>query len=687
MAKVSFKVVGLDCSEEIALLRKVLSDHVEHLAFNVLQAKMVVNYDAAKISVGQIQELIAQTGMSSEVWGSEHLTFWQEHGRLVVTACSLFFILLALLSRKDEFYLVAIIFGIWFVAPKAFYAVRRASFDMNLLMCVAIIGAIAIHQWFEAATVAFLFALALLLEQWSVRRAHTAISSLMEISPREATLINGKVVRVEQVQVGDVIIVKPGEKVALDGSVQGGSSSVDEATITGESMPVVKQEGDLVYAGTMNQDGALDILVTKRSDETVLARIIELVEEARMKRSNSEQWVEMFAKYYTPVMFLFAILVMLIPPLFFAAPWVSWIYRGLVLLVIACPCALVISTPVSIVSGLTAAAREGVLIRGGIFLEEVGRLKAVALDKTGTLTYGEPQVQRVVPFNGHTEKELMERAVALEQGSEHPLARAILSYGKGLVAERATNFQVVKGKGAQALYKGKLYWIGSHRYMHEVGQESKEIHQKALELEDEGHSIVAIGTDDHVCGLISIADEPRAAIRAVMDQIGDAGVEKIVMLTGDNEPTAAAMATLCGISYKAELLPEDKLEAVLKLKEDWEKVAMVGDGVNDAPSMAAATIGIAMGGRGTDVALETSDIALMADDLSKLPWLIGYSRQVLAIIRQNVWFALGVKLLFVMLALSNLASLWMAIAADTGATMVVIFNSLRLLSKRRRPSL
>ncbi len=686
MAKVSFKVIGLDCSEEIALLKKELGDQVDHLAFNVLQAKMVVSYNTAKISVEQIQTLISQTGMKSEVWGSEHLSFWDEHGRLVVTACSLFFILLALLSKVNELYLVAIVFGVWFVAPKAFYAARRAHFDMNLLMCVAIVGAIAIHQWFEAASVAFLFALALLLEQWSVKRAHTAISALIELSPKMATLSNGEQIGVEKINVGDVIVVKPGEKVALDGVVKQGRSSIDEATITGESLPVEKTEGDLVYAGTMNQDGALDVVVSKRSDETVIARIIELVEEARLKRSNSEQWVEMFAKYYTPVMFVFALLVILVPPLFFAAPWVDWIYRGLVLLVIACPCALVISTPVSIVSGLTAAARMGVLIRGGIFLEEVGRLKAIALDKTGTLTYGEPVVQRVIPFNGHTEEELMERAVALEQGSEHPLARAILTYGKDIRAERATNFQIVKGKGAQALYNGKLYWIGSHRYMHEVGQETEEIHQKALELEDAGHSVIAIGTDDHVCGLISVADAPRAGIKQVMNNLHDVGVEKIVMLTGDNEPTAAALAEVCGISYKAQLLPEDKLDAVMKLKETWEKVAMVGDGVNDAPSMAAATLGIAMGAQGTDVALETSDIALMADDLSKLPWLINYSRQVVSIIRQNVWFALGVKLLFVMLALSNLATLWMAIAADTGATLVVIFNSLRLLSKGRRRS-
>ncbi|MCH9609619.1 MAG: Cadmium-transporting ATPase [Chlamydiales bacterium] len=683
--KIAYKVAGLDCVEEVSLLKKQLLPHVEDLEFNVLQAKMVVVFDPAKVSREKIEELIAQTGMKGQEWSKAHATFWEEHGRLIFTGCSLVSIFIALLSNERFFYLAAIFFGVWFVLPKAFFALRRLSFDMNLLMVVAICGAVAIHQWFEGATVAFLFSLALLLEQWSVKRAHTAISSLMELSPLTATLTDGRSLPVEEVAVGERLLVKPGEKVPLDGKILAGRSSVDESTITGESIPVAKGEGDLLYAGTMNQEGALDFEVLKGADETVLARIIALVEEARLKRSNSEQWVETFARYYTPVMFLFAFLVMVIPPLLFAAPWVSWIYRGLVLLVIACPCALVISTPVSMVSGLTAAARQGVLIKGGIFLEEMGRIKAIALDKTGTLTRGEPKVQEVFPFNGHTEKELLERAVALEWGSEHPLARAILSYGEGIETEKATNFQIVKGKGAQALYLGKLFWIGSHRYMHEVGQENAEIHEKALEMEDAGHSVIAIGNEDHVCGLISIADMPREQIGQAMEEMKLAGVEEIIMLTGDNEKTAAEIAKLCGISYKAELLPEDKLEEIYRLKKRWEKVAMVGDGVNDAPSMAAATLGIAMGKRGTDVALETSDIALMADDLRKLPWLIGYSKRVLRTIRQNVWFALGVKLLFVMLALSNLATLWMAIAADTGATLVVIFNALTLCKVRRQP--
>ncbi len=679
--KTAYKVIGLDCTEEVALLKKALlpAAGIEKLEFNTLQAKMVVHYDPQQITSEQIQHHVSQVGLTAAIWGKQVESFWQKQGRLIFCIASFTALACALIFDQPLFYLASIFFGIWFVVPKALFALRRFVFDMNILMIVAIGGAIAINQWFEGASVAFLFSLALLLEQWSVKRAHTAIYSLMELSPKIANVIDRGEVPVEDVKVGEIILVKPGEKIPLDGVVTSGSSSVDQSTITGESIPVSKASGDQLYAGTLNQEGALELQVTKKADETTLARIIALVEQARLNQSNSEQFVETFAKYYTPVMFIFALLVMIFPPLFMAGTWVDWIYRGLVILVIACPCALVISTPVSIVSGLTLAARRGILIKSGVFLEEVSRLNALAVDKTGTLTYGEPEVQRIIPFNGHTEEELLERAMALEMGSEHPLARAILKKGEGMQVERATNFQVVKGKGAQALYRGKLFWIGSHRFMHEVGQETEEIHQKALELEDAGHSIVAIGNEDHVCGLISIADQPRSNMYEAMREIEKAGIQEIVMLTGDNEPTAASLAKLAQISYRAELLPEDKLNEIQALIDKWEKVGMIGDGINDAPAMAAATIGIAMGGRGTDVAIETSDIALMSDDLTKLPWLIRYSHRVLKIIRQNIWFALGVKLLFVMLALSNLATLWMAIAADTGATLIVIFNALRLL--------
>lgn len=721
--RLELKIEGLDCAEEVALLKGALApiEGVEKLEFNIIQAKAVVFFEPNKLSANEIVGIINSTGMRALFWEERFFakgSFWSEHKKLILLLISAFFLIAGVVShyifhrslldlvspdfQKHQlpiltklFYLLAIVAGVWYVLPKAFASLKRLSPDMNLLMVVAIAGAIGIQEWFEAATVAFLFSLALLLEQWSVGRARRAIESLMQQSPSRARIFDKEhglieEVAVEKVKIGDTIIVRPGEKIPLDGVVIEGQSSVDQSPITGESIPVMKEEGDEVFAGTLNEEGVLHCQVTKEMENTVLARMIQLIEQARSKRSESEQWVETFAHYYTPLMFLFAILIILVPPLFFAAPWFDWIYRGLVLLVIACPCALVISTPVSIVSALTTAARRGVLIKGGLFLEEVGQLKAIALDKTGTLTYGRPDVQKIVPLNGHTEKELMERAVALETHSDHPLARAILRKGEELSiqAEPAANFQLTKGKGALATFRGKLYWIGSHRFMHEMGQETEEIHLKTLALEDAGHSIVAIGTDDHVCGLISIADTPRKWIYETVAAIKECGVEKVVMLTGDNEPTARALAALSGVdAFHAELLPEEKVEIVTALAKKWGKVGMVGDGINDAPALAAASVGIAMGAQGTDVAIETADITLMADDLSALPWLMRHARKTLKVIKQNITFALGVKALFIALALFNFASLWTAIAADTGATILVIFNALRLLGAKRSPAL
>lgn len=700
-----YKVEGLDCGEEVILLKRVLGvdKRIDSLEFNILQSKMTVVFDPQQIQEDEIVALVSKTGMRALPWdmllNQRPEPFWRAHGRLILTLLSAFWLVVGLLTQhiypippfSKAFYLAAMVCGAWYVLPKAYLALRRLSPDMNLLMVIAISGAAAIQEWFEGATVAFLFAVALFLEQWSVGRARRAVSALMDLAPSMARVISptGDFIEipVEEVAVESLILIRPGEKIPLDALVTQGSSAVDQSPITGESLPVHKQEGDEVFAGTLNADGALICRVTKPADETTLARITHLVEEARSKRSESEQWIETFARYYTPIMLLFAVLVMITAPVLWGASWHLWIYHGLVLLVIACPCALVISTPVAIVCGLTAAAKAGVLVKGGMFLEVVGKLKALAVDKTGTLTFGHPVVQAIIPLNDHTPQELMERAVALEKSSEHPLARAILHKGKemGIQALGATNYQAVKGKGALATYKEKLFWIGSHRFMHEMGQETTLIHDQALALEDAGHSVVALGNDDHVCGLISIADSPRENVGSTIASIKRLGVQEIVMLTGDNTPTAQALALHTGVDrFFAELLPEDKVEKILELRKTWDLVGMVGDGVNDAPAMAAATVGIAMGGIGAPVAIEAADIALMSDDLAKLPWLIKHAQGVLRIIKQNISFSLGVKGFFILLALLNLATLWMAIAADTGATLLVIFNGLRLLRKRHR---
>ena len=695
---VIYKVEGLDCAEEVILLKRILGEdkRIDNLEFNILQSKMRVIFDPEKIHETEIIALVRKTGMRALPWNQLVETadkpFWHTHGRLILTLLSGLCLLTGMITRSFlpfvsiGFYVIAMGCGAWYVLPKAYLALWRLSPDMNLLMVIAICGSAAIQEWFEGATVAFLFSVALLLEQWSIGRARRAVLALMDLAPAKARVLSssGEWVEllVEQVSVGSFILVKPGEKIPLDALVTQGSSSVDQSPITGESMPVFKEEGNEVFAGTLNTDGALTCQVTKPAEETTLARITHLVETARSGRSESEQWTETFARYYTPIMLLFAVLTMILPPLFWGGAWSAWFYHGLVLLVIACPCALVISTPVAIVCGLTAAAKGGVLVKGGLFLELAGKLQALAVDKTGTLTYGHPVVQRIIPLNGHTIQELMEKAVALEQGSEHPLARAILHQGiqMGIPNVSVEHYQSVKGKGALATYKGKLHWIGSHRFMHEMGQETDEIHVQALALEDAGHSVIAIGNDKHVCGLISIADSPREEIRSTIASIKRCGVKEVVMLTGDNVPTAKDLANLAGVDrFYAELLPEDKVEKILELTKIWQVVGMVGDGVNDAPAMATASLGIAMGGIGAPVAIEAADIALMSDDFTKLPWLITHAQRVLRIIKQNITFSLGVKGLFILLAFLNLATLWMAIAADTGATLLVIFNALRLL--------
>lgn len=691
MKEAKYKIKELDCPEEAALLRKVLAPvrGIHSLEFEILNSQMRVEYDPTLIDSNEILSLIHSTGMKATRWGEKNEPregLCQRYGRTLFLILSGLFLVLGLSVHRD-FYLGSIFFGVTFVVPKAFFSLRRAHLDINLLMILAVIGALVIQEWFEASSVAFLFSLALFLEQWSLDKARKAIHQLLDLAPRQARVIHPLTGVLEEcdiqaVKVGELLQIKPGEKIPLDGVVVRGSSSVNQAPITGESIPVTKEEGDEVFAGTLNEAGALECRVTREASETTLAHMIKLVEEARMKRSESEQWVDTFARYYTPAMLALSILVMIAFPLLFHAAWIPWIYRGLVILVIACPCALVISTPVTIISGLTAAARAGILIKGGIYLELVGKLKALALDKTGTLTVGNPEVQKILPLHGHSEKEILERAAALEYRSEHPLARAILRKAEeeGIQSVPATNFQAVKGKGAMATHNGKLYWIGSHRLMHEMGQETEAIHRKALELEDEGHTMIALGNDIHVCGLIGIADSPKKWVKETLAAIKEVGIKETVMLTGDNEPTAKALATYAGIdTYYSELLPEEKVDAIRSLIEKWGSVGMVGDGMNDAPAMAAATVGFAMGKMGADVAIETADICLMSDDLSKLPWLIRHSRRVLKVLKQNIGFSLAVKLIFFALALMNFASLWMAITADTGATLLVIFNALRLL--------
>jgi Cd2+/Zn2+-exporting ATPase len=512
------------------------------------------------------------------------------------------------------------------------------------------------------------------------------VASLLAITPPKARVIRDdgseEVAGVADVPPGSRVVVKPGERFPLDGKVIRGETTVDQAPITGESMPVPKSPGSDVFAGTINQDGAIEFLTTRPAADTTLSRIIHMVSEARSRRAPSERWVEKFAAVYTPVAMTLAIAVMLVPPLLGGGVWSRWFYNGLVLLVIACPCALVISTPVSVVAALASAARHGVLLKGGLYVELPARLRAIALDKTGTLTEGRPRVRQLVAMNGHTERELMEIAAAVEQRSEHPLARAIVEHATslGIDVSAVENFQAIKGKGATATLAGRRVWIGSHRLLEERAQETGDIHEKLEAMEAAGLSAVVIGNEEHVCGFIGVGDRVRPNAAEIVRRIKSAGVERVVMLSGDNRGTAEAVAKETGVDeVRAELLPEDKVAAVEQLVAGYGAVAMVGDGVNDAPAMARASLGIAMGAMGTDAAIETADIALMSDDLSRIPWLIHHSRRTLGVIRQNIVASLTIKGVFVVLALVGRSSLWAAIAADMGVSLAVVFNALRLL--------
>ena len=684
---------------------------VVELSFDVLRGMMIVEHDAA-VSEERIVETVARTGMRADVWQdtAQDADTRDGHGRRWKTwvtfgsgaVLGLGFLIHSFMSGWAEaigtaegeiplpvvgMYLLSTALGASPVLPKAWFAVRGWRLDINVLMIVAVAGAIGIGEFSEAATVSFLFAVSLALEAWSVGRARRAVEALMTLTPDTARILRPDGSEITQpaseVKVGVTLVVRPGEKFPLDGRVHKGETTVNQAPITGESVPVAKRPGDDVFAGTINQDGAVEVETTKRADDSTLARIIRLVTDAQRKRAPTEQWVETFARRYTPAVMTLALAIMLLPPLVAGASWSHWFYQGLVLLVIACPCALVISTPVSFVAALACAAHQGVLIKGATFLELASKLKALAFDKTGTLTIGQPEVREVVALSGHTEHEVLQIAAAIESRSQHPLALAIVRHALscGIQSAPAEGFQSLTGQGATATFNGEPVWIGSHRAFEQRGGETAELHLRMEEMQARGESVVVIAAHGHVCGLIGLADTVRPQVRESLQAMHRAGIERLVMLTGDNAGVAKLVGQEAGIDdVRSELLPEDKVRAIEELVASHGYVGMIGDGVNDAPAMARATLGIAMGAAGTDAALETADIALMSDDLSRIPWLIAHSQRTSKVIRQNIAAALGVKLVVVALTLAGHSSLWAALASDAGVSLAVTFNALRLLA-------
>jgi Cd2+/Zn2+-exporting ATPase len=696
-AESTFKVEGLDCHEEVALLERRLGrlGGVERLAADVMSQRLRVTYDAARLSTASIAEAVAQTGMRA----------WLEHeeshaavpatlrGRFVLVSVSVALTvaagLLAWLGVGRTLVPVALCAAVvlagWHTGRRAWTSLRTRALDIHVLMSVAVVGAVTIGQWFEAATVVVLFAVAQLLEARSMDRARGAIRALIELTPAEALVRrdgNEVPVGVDDVRIGEVMVVRPGAKIPLDGRIVSGASEVNQAPVTGESLPVEKVPGADVYAGTINGRGALEVEVTHLRRDSTLARIIHLVERAQAQRAPSQSFVERFARVYTPAVLVLAALLALVPPLAFGAAFGEWFYRSLVLLVIACPCALVISTPVSIVSALAGAARAGVLVKGGVHLERTAAVRCVAFDKTGTLTWGRLRVLAIEPFADATPEAVLATAAALEARSEHPVGQAIVREARraGVRVSPAGGFQALPGRGAEAEVDGARAIVGNHRLFEERCLCTPAIDARLEAVAAQGATAVLVAADGTALGLIAVADDLREAGRESVELLRAQGVDRIVLLTGDNASTARAIGGALGLDeVRAELLPEDKVSAVGQLKAAHGAVAMVGDGVNDAPALAAADVGIAMGVAGSDAALETADVALMADELIKIPYAFRLSRSTVRTIRANVVFSLAVKAVFLAAAVAGVATLWMAVVADMGASLVVIANGLRLL--------
>ncbi len=690
-----FKIEGMDCREEVDILERRLAKlpGLESLSPDLIGQRLRVSYDAAKVSTGAIVEAVAETGMRA----------WLEHEQpsatepaararqalVVVSGVALVVGFgLRLIGLPAAVYIpafvAAILAGGIYTVRRAWSAARVFSLDINVLMLLAVVGAMAIGEWEEGATVIFLFALAQLLEARSMARARHAIRALMDLSPAEALVHrNGADCRVpiDQVAVGETVVVRPGEKIPLDGEVVSGQSSVNQAPITGESLPIDKSPGQGVFAGTINGRGALEIRVTRLGGDTTLARIVSLVETAQARRAPAQVFVERFARYYTPAVIALASALAVVPPLL-GGSVDDWTYRALVLLVISCPCALVISTPVSVVSALAAAARKGCSSKA-VRISNVPAPFAVWRSiRPVPLRRGFRRSWTSSRSAGTPSEEILRVAASVEARSEHPIAQAIVKHaqGSGVVPAASVACRALPGFGAEAEVDGRQAVVGNHRLFEDRGLCTPEIHEVLDRLAADGRTAVLVARHDQPLGLIGVADEPRDASRHAIAMLRRQGVRRVVMLTGDHHGTAMAIARDLDLDeVRADLLPEDKVRAVEDLRRNYGTVAMVGDGVNDAPALAAADVGIAMGVAGSDAALETADVALMADELLKIPFAVRLSRATLRNIKTNVALSLSLKAVFLVMTVIGASTLWMAVLADMGASLFVIANGLRLL--------
>ncbi|HEY0287925.1 MAG TPA: heavy metal translocating P-type ATPase [Pseudomonas sp.] len=693
----NFRIEAMDCPTEQTLIQNKLGKMagIQKLEFNLITRVLGVWHELP--STDPIREAIGSLGMQADLIkeGADQETtplpepkkpWWP----LAVSGVA------ALASEVIHFTqaaptwvvaliaLVAIFSGGLSTYKKGWIALKNLNLNINALMSIAVTGAVLIGQWPEAAMVMFLFTVAELIEAKSLDRARNAIGGLMQLTPDMATVQqDGQWIEIEakQIELGAVVRVKPGERIGLDGEVVAGNSSVDQAPITGESLPVEKTVGDKVFAGTINQAGSLEFKVTAAANNSTLARIIHAVEAAQGARAPTQRFVDTFSKIYTPAIFALAVAVAVIPPLFMGAQWFDWIYRALVLLVVACPCALVISTPVTIVSGLAAAARRGILIKGGVYLEMGHKLDVIALDKTGTITYGKPVQTDYVLLDSALGDKVVAISASLAGRSDHPVSLAVAKAAERQSHLEVTAFEAIAGRGVKGEIDGRLYHLGNHRLVHESGLCSPELEAKLETLEAQGKTVVLLFDATGPLALFAVADTVKESSREAIEQLHEMGI-KTLMLTGDNPHTAKAIADQVGIDQaQGNLLPADKLLAIEGLYAQNHRVGMVGDGINDAPALARSEIGFAMAAAGTDTAIETADVALMDDDLRKIPTFIRLSRHTSAILKQNIALALVIKLIFLVVTFAGMATMWMAVFADMGVSLLVVFNGLRLLRK------
>lgn len=698
MTEKTYRIEGLSCTNCAGKFEK----NVKQLP-GVTSA--TVNFGASKISVegqttieeleeaGAFENLIIRDDQENDEQVRSKESFIKRNIALII---SLGFILVAVISQLSlgedhlltkALYILAIIIGGFDLFKEGFSDLIKLDFSMESLMTIAIIGAAFIGEWAEGSIVVILFAISEALERFSMDKARQSIRSLMDIAPKEALIRRNNVeqlVSVDKIDIDDIMIIKPGQKIAMDGLVINGHSSVNQAAITGESVPVEKQLDDEVFAGTLNEEGVLEVKVTKKVTDTTIAKIIHLVEEAQGERAPAQAFVDKFAKYYTPFIIIMALLIVVVPPLFFGGDWNKWLYQGLSILVVGCPCSLVISTPVSIVSAIGNAAKNGVLVKGGVYLEEIGHLRAIAFDKTGTLTKGKPVVTDFIATSSETDINYLSIVSSLESLSQHPLASAILNEADKTNVDyksiQIEDFQSITGKGLTGIHQNIRYYIGSPKLFSASVIEETAVKVQYRQFQEQGKTAMYFGTDEQILGVIAVADEVRDSSAAVISELHKLSIEHTIMLTGDNTKTAESIGKQLGVTeIKGDLMPQEKLDSIKALRTTYNKVAMVGDGINDAPALAASTVGIAMGGAGTDTALETADVALMGDDLQKLPFIVRLSRQTLKVIKQNITFSLGIKLLALLLVIPGWLTLWIAIVADMGATLLVTLNGLRLM--------